>query len=691
MLKGMVQLAVVVAILIGTVSCGKIRGGEQHLTGTESVEDVYAELRADSLLDNAYRTQQYEVVMALADSLEHSDALSETVANYWRGKACVNLARHRAAEYYYKKVVKALSEKDAESKYYTRTVCNLTNLLLARGNYEEALRTAMPAVAKMSKSNDVVPGELADLLTYIGFCQTKLGLQADAIASFDKAAKAYRDAIKTDKDGVEWQNYVSNTYNTAVGYKDVGLYDEALKWSERADSLLHRYAEQRFANPALIDYFKGSIELNRAVSLHKLHRFNEAEYAYDAFRQTKFGNSFLFNVNAVTYLVDAHRFNEAADAYTHLDEILKKSGYQMTLDHIQQFYALKFRANIGAGRKDTALAVGMKIIDALDSAIVWQKRSDAAELAMVYDTQQKETEIARQQAQIAGKDAELSNLRWVGTAIAMVLLTLFFIIYSFYRHKMLKELKIAYNQLEETTAAKERIESELRIARDIQLSMVPHQFPELPNLELYASMTPAREVGGDLYDYILQGDSLYFCIGDVSGKGVPASLLMAEAARLFRTMAKQNVLPVDIANHLNEELSEGNERGMFVTMFIGLVNLQTGHLSYCNCGHNPPVLHHQFLKVEPNAPLGLWPDLKYIGEEVENIKGTPLFLYTDGLNEAENLQQEQFGEERLLRTLQTIPFKHARQLIEQMEKEVNQHRDGAEPNDDLTLMCLKVG
>ena len=258
-----------------------------------------------------------------------------------------------------------------------------------------------------------------------------------------------------------------------------------------------------------------------------------------------------------------------------------------------------------------------------------------------------------------------------------------------------QQLLTAYDQLEETTAAKERIESDLRIARNIQMSMVPSQFPDREDLDLYASMTPAKEVGGDLYGYLLLGDLLYFCLGDVSGKGVPASLFMAQATRLFRTLAAQRMQPAEIATRINDALSgEDNEQGMFVTMFIGLVDLTTGHLHFCNAGHNPPVLigdgKTEFIEMIPNLPIGLMPEFEYEGEEIADISNQPLFVYTDGLNEAENREQAQFSDERLLEILETTPFESSKQTIELLASEVEKHRDGADPNDDLTMLCVKV-
>ena len=251
-------------------------------------------------------------------------------------------------------------------------------------------------------------------------------------------------------------------------------------------------------------------------------------------------------------------------------------------------------------------------------------------------------------------------------------------------------------ELKDTTAQKASIESELNVANSIQMSMLPNVFPDRDGLDMYASMTPAKEVGGDLYGYLLKDDNLYFCLGDVSGKGVPASLFMAQVTRLFRTLANQQLSPSDICTHMNDALSgDENPTNMFVTLFVGMVNLASGHLSFCNAGHNPPVIgggehHGDFLEMKPNFPIGVLPGLEFEGEEIESIKGRALFIYTDGLNEAENREHEQFGDERLLDILRNTHFDSARQVIETLAAEVEKHRDGADPNDDLTMMCLRI-
>ena len=292
---------------------------------------------------------------------------------------------------------------------------------------------------------------------------------------------------------------------------------------------------------------------------------------------------------------------------------------------------------------------------------------------------------------------------------AIIISALGFILHRHKKHEKAIEtayekLETAYGKLEETTKAKERIESELRIARDIQMSMVPRKFDifqQHPGVDLYASMKPAKEVGGDLYDFFIQDNKLYLCIGDVSGKGVPASMTMAVAVNLFHNYAKEGFSPEYTAGRLNDTLAADNESGMFVTMFIAEIDLTTGQMKYCNAGHNPPVIidppltpdgpcRPRFAKVESNAPIGLWPDLEFIGESIDNLRGRTLFLYTDGLNEAENSFQEQFGDKRVLSFFQNRSDEDCQQIINQMNATVSYFVGDAEPSDDLTMLCLKI-
>ena len=323
------------------------------------------------------------------------------------------------------------------------------------------------------------------------------------------------------------------------------------------------------------------------------------------------------------------------------------------------------------------------------------------------------TQIDVTRAENEAKDLRLSKLDLqIQAAMVIFLITLaFFIFYYFRRRKQMQELRHAYNQLADTTTAKERIDSELRIARNIQMSMVPQTFPAFPDrrdIDLHAAIVPAKEVGGDLYDFFLQDDHLCFCVGDVSGKGIPASLTMAVAVNLFRTVAKEGFSPEVIATKLNDTMSANNENAVFVTMFIGIIDLKTGNLDYCNCGHNSPIygerrMHtsqtvFRFLDVESNVPVGLWPDYTFVGGHLDDIRGSSLFVYTDGVNEAEDLMQEQFGDKRMLRVLResTQPFgertpkTRSHFLIDEMKCALDAFVDGAEQSDDITMLCVSI-
>ena len=252
-------------------------------------------------------------------------------------------------------------------------------------------------------------------------------------------------------------------------------------------------------------------------------------------------------------------------------------------------------------------------------------------------------------------------------------------------------------ELKSTTANKERIESELRIARSIQMGMIPKIFPPFPerdDVALAARLVPAKEVGGDLYDFFIENEKLYFIIGDVSGKGIPASLVMAVTCRLFRSVASHFDKPEEIISSLNESLADGNDSNMFCTAFLGILDLKTGELKYCNAGHNAPFIIENDgnaypIKVTPNLPLGLFSGFEYKGEETVINKQMMMFLFTDGVNEAENRNMEQFGDERLISLLRSNSSLEPDEIMEKTFSEIRRHANGADQSDDITVMCIK--
>ena len=658
----------------------------------ENPEDSEACRMVTNLLDGADQQRTLFVV----DSLEKARALSAVAANYYRGMAYSKDKQLRTTEWCWQKnmIVQNLSPSDAY--FYFQTVASLSNLLVNKHNYEGALRIALPAVTRMEDTNSRLDLVHAILHESIGQCQLNLGRHDDAAVSYDLAFKKYMQVAENDSTARGLRHAIVDAFNTALGYLHAKQYNEVLTWTDRTDSLIAPYRAKPDASEAFADHVQTRLNLQYAVALQALGHADEAAAAYRAYEATDYGQSSYGRIDATGYLMAANRYADAADSFRDLDGVLNEWGMDYSLDNIRGFLLAKFFANLKSGRNDSALAVATQAFELLDTAIAHAKQSDAAELAIIYDTQQMEREIANHQV-------NLSRQRLIGTIAVSLLITAFFIFYIIHRRKAQRrlqatfnELQTAYDQLGKTTAAKERIESELIIARDIQMSMVPSVFPDRPGIDLYAYMQPAKEVGGDLYDYVLVDDYLYFCVGDVSGKGVPASLVMAQTTRLFRSLATQEKQPAQIVQCINTEMTDERvTHGMFVTMFIGLVNLSTGRLVFCNAGHNSPVLGGDkaggtILEIEPNAPVGLWPELVYVEEEIACIKGRPLFVYTDGLTEAENADLQQFGEERMLETLRHTQFRNSRQVIETLRVEVEKHRNGEEPSDDLTMLCLRI-
>ena len=256
---------------------------------------------------------------------------------------------------------------------------------------------------------------------------------------------------------------------------------------------------------------------------------------------------------------------------------------------------------------------------------------------------------------------------------------------------MQQSLKQYVEELKVSTAAKASIESELNVAQSIQMSMLPKTFPAFPNrkdIELYAALTPAKGVGGDLYDFFIHDEKLFFCIGDVSGKGVPASLVMAVTRTLFRNISAHTAEPSHIVETMNMNISEGNDNNMFVTLFVGVLDLATGHLRYCNAGHDAPYVNGALLPCNPNLPVGAMPDMTFTEQETMIAPDSTLFLYTDGLTEAENATYELFGMQRITNVITDFNGS-PQELIETMTDAVHQFVGDTEQSDDLTMLAIK--
>ncbi len=282
--------------------------------------------------------------------------------------------------------------------------------------------------------------------------------------------------------------------------------------------------------------------------------------------------------------------------------------------------------------------------------------------------------------------APLMRLR---VLMLMVMLAAFAIL-GFIIHRFARNAQ----KLGRANLKQERINSELRIASHIQQTMLPNvqdEIPDRPDIQVSGILLPAKEVGGDLYSFFIRDEKLFFCIGDVSGKGVPSALVMSVMQALFRNAATQDSSPANIMQILNALACRNNTTNMFVTLFIGVLDLPSGRLRYCNAGHDVPVIQESctFLDVQSNLPVGVFEDFHYVQQETLFDKPTTLFLYTDGLTEARNQQRKLFGSDRLIEVLADNPSVSPSDLLQRMTDAVKAFTEDTEQSDDLTMLTIR--
>ena len=483
----------------------------------------------------------------------------------------------------------------------------------------------------------------------------------------------------------KWGFYTStNTYATLMS--SIGMLDESAKAFQQAIDYQRRFFPKESAAFQYIGLAK--IEHNR-------HHFDKViEYAEKALAEP--GIIPIHKLSAYNYLcaglggllneksVDSFLKQKFNKAYALRQQLIEEEKLSDSMGGIVRYYEAKVNGRYNElpelAQKVQGMANRLAFIPvAWESVGDFKKAYYSFKNYKMYTDSVNRAEIGRAtseygvQLDLARAENEMKDLRianqehrehihhiimgTVGLIAVIVIASLLFHLHRRNKHNKeietayeklentYEELEKAYEKLEVTTKAKERMESELRIAREIQMDMVPRIFPAFPerhDIDIYASLNSAKEVG-----------------------------------------------------------ATENRNGMFVTMFIGEINLRTGCFEFCNAGHNPPLIIdrpldiHQpcrpnFIEVESNVPIGLWPDLEFVGESISNIKDRTLFLYTDGLTEAENYSQEQFGEDRLYHLFQTRPFESARQTVDMANTAVLSYVGGAEQSDDLTMLCIRV-
>ena len=410
--KTIILFVVLVAALF--TSCKDQRVTPQHVA-------------VDSLINIAYQARNYDSILSLANLHQQEGTLSTIEACYWRGYAYSRLRKMRMAEMEWKNAVAQTIETDVDLAYYAQSANRLAGLLYLKADYAGAIRVALPAINLLKEKQYTLNNDYSNLLTFIGSCELKLGHPADAARNYDQA----------------WQAYQQITH---------------------LGNMLQQCRQLPGVRDAYIDKQWARLCLYRASALEGLGKKEEAAQSYQFALQTQYAKTGDGKVEASNYLMAAHRWNEAANNLQVMAAQLATYDFKMSQEAIHTYLLPKYIANVKANRLDSAIAVGIWICQALDSAIVWQKRDDAAELATIYETQQKENELMEQRS-------SLSDQRLLTVYITLVLVILGFGLFIFFRHRSAVRLEKAYNDLARANA---RAEESSRMKSDF-IQQISHE------------------------------------------------------------------------------------------------------------------------------------------------------------------------------------------------------------------------
>jgi len=626
----------VVASLLALTAC---KGGKPSEEGHQ---------RALRLINNAHEEREYEELLQLADSLYNIGQLNEAEAYYWQGYASDRTNQLRMAEFYWKTAIAQTENSTApeDLAIYAKSASRLANVLGTRGEYEAVLNMAQPVVKRLEELKCDTTIDYTNLLLIVGLCQTRFGLSADvANENYERAYQTHMNNIEKNRSDESYKSAIAGVVNIAFNCNETKEYKEALIWIDRYAELIRQYELRNGIDPAYVDRQWARYDIYRAIALDGLGRKNEAAEVYQHYLTTQYSQMPEGRIAAIDYLAAAGRWAEAADNYQCLDELIGHKDY--TIEDFQKKVLPKFKANMLADRRDSAMAVALDISNSLDSAITQARRQDAEELST----------IRMKATQMANEEAHLNYLRTINLLVAIALIFGLFSLYTLYRRrkthrlvKKLQELKQAYSDMENAKTIHTQGQLEQNIARQIQTTMMPGPLKR-DDIRLFATLKPADEIDCDLYDYFVRNDNLYFCIGDALGKGIDASTAMAITRTEFRTLSIDQTDPAKIVSAINKALTGRNNPNMGVTLLVGILDLTTGRLCYANAGQTAPMLVGSgigLLPVDQNSPAGTHADYLFNTQETRIDPGTLIFLYTQDLIGAKNAAGDVYGERRML-------------------------------------------
>ncbi len=431
---------ILAAIILTCSSCNRFHQMEVHDTA-----------RADSLMEAAHLAHDNDRIIFLADSLASTGDFAPVTADYWRGYGHYGKWNHYLCRQYWYEGLELIITSKEEMIYHGRTANRLADVLLTAGDYEAAMRVALPAMEKMRKEGVSVSRDYGYLLVVVGCCELNSRNFKEADAYFNEAYKLFK--LLAEDNGVDGgSSHLDNLKTAVAGLTSIARhnleknrFEEVLTWVDRLNYVMEDYRRQPETLQESLDRRETLGNFFRATALEGLGRHEEAAAAFDAAMDNPFASTPQGRVEGARYLMLAKRWDEAADSYKQLDGVANVYGVGLTLDNIQQYMLPKLRANLNARRNDQALATSIRLADALDSAIVRSKNDKAAELATVYHTQEIKEDFLQQKAR-------LERERFVSSLGVIVLLIISFLVFVFLRYRSSIRLEEAYKQLEVANA-----------------------------------------------------------------------------------------------------------------------------------------------------------------------------------------------------------------------------------------------
>lgn len=541
--------------------------------------------QGDDLISTAYKNRDYEELLLLADKLQASGELSDMKANYWRGYAFSRQQKMRLAENSWKKAIALDISNDEDMEYYSKSANRLASMLLLKCEYEGTMKVAVPAMKKIEEAGKDLSSDYTNLLIAVGCCQLKLEGKEEAAKSFNKVYQNYHKILASQSDKPNFTSAIVGIITITDNYLLNKYFEDAYNWTNRFDSLLNQYKQLFTPDSIFIDKQHARLNIYRAYALEGLGHRADAAKAYSNALLTDYAKTGDGKLEAINYLMLAQRWKEAAKNFEVLDAQMHKYNTSMTIDIIQHYLLPKYRANLEAHKSDSAIHVGTIICNSLDSAIIHMQQDEAIELATIYNTQQKETQIMQQKA-------DLSRQRFIATVATLVFVVLCFALIIYFRHQSSMRLETAYSKLEEAnehvkessrmkTSFIQQISHEIRTPLNILSGFT--QIITTPDMDL------DEETRQDINQKILENTNRItelvnkmLELSDINSKTVierndqvAATLIAAEAIETMSISDKYHI-PIDlqIADGCDEVTLQTNEKAACRAIVLMLDNAE---------------------------------------------------------------------------------------------------------------------